>query len=285
MAERPVSFTYDYPMRCPECRDVTTITAQDYHDEINDAHITCAHCGTDVHFGPAVMAIRDPADPALDDNTIPLVAWYHTTTEPEWPQRERPALLLGPHAAYMPPDVIARMLALHADQALHIGTYEAAIESMLRRMRDQDDAISQFFLCRVTLHRMVTVEPGYRGENHQPAARITRTELRQTGSSRRPLPQRARGPRITVPRRAPRSDRQRPDPSHTGGSGRRPGTAIHPRGQDGGLCPPLPQGWRIRGGTQPAGAAHPPSPPVSVYDGAVPRQSRCHGVDCPGAAP
>jgi hypothetical protein len=37
------------------------------------------------------------------------------------------------------------------NQAIHLGTYEAAIDSMLRRMRNQGDQDSVFYLHRVRL--------------------------------------------------------------------------------------------------------------------------------------
>jgi hypothetical protein len=39
----------------------------------------------------------------------------------------------------MPPGGVRRVRHTYENQALHLGTYETAIESMLRRMRDQDE--------------------------------------------------------------------------------------------------------------------------------------------------
>jgi hypothetical protein len=78
----------------------------------------------------------------------------------------------------MPADAVHRARDRHEDQALHLGTYEAAIESMLRRMRDQDDGGSQFYLYRVALHRDgLVIEPGWRDENSSEAAQITQVDL------------------------------------------------------------------------------------------------------------
>ncbi|ASR37649.1 hypothetical protein BAY61_24560 [Prauserella marina] len=60
--------TFDYcNMRCSACPAITPIAS------------------ADIHFGRAVMALRDPADPVLDDDYLTRVAWYHTSTHSDWP--------------------------------------------------------------------------------------------------------------------------------------------------------------------------------------------------------
>lgn len=69
-------------------------------------------------------------------------------------------------------------------RALHVGTYQSAIVNMLRRMRDQDDAASQFYLYRVRLDIDPNrVNDGYRDENHEPAAQLTAAQLEAEGLS------------------------------------------------------------------------------------------------------
>src|SRR5699024_11868511 len=46
-------------------------------------------------------------------------------------------------------------------KALHVGTYEAAVHNMLRRMRDQADRGNQFYLYRVHLKPSVTEREGW----------------------------------------------------------------------------------------------------------------------------
>jgi hypothetical protein len=69
-------------------------------------------------------------------------------------------------------------------QALHLGTYESAIESMLRRMRDQDDGGAQFYLYRVALRCGLIIEPGWRDENLAEAAQITQSALEKVDAIR-----------------------------------------------------------------------------------------------------
>jgi hypothetical protein len=180
LVDRPVSFEYGCNMLCPNCPEVTTLTSEEYYLEDNEAHVMCAHCGADIHFGPAVMTLRDVDDPALDDHRLSAVAWYHTSTNDNWPSSTHamPVATVESLRREMPADAVARVRKRQEDQALHLGTYEAAIESMLRRMRDQGDGASQFYIYRVALRRDgLVIEPGWRDENHAEAAKITQADL------------------------------------------------------------------------------------------------------------
>jgi len=77
LEERPITFDYEYKMSCPDCPGITTVTSAEYYSEPNGAHMRCARCGGDIHFGPAVMALRDASDPVLDDQRACRFAWYH----------------------------------------------------------------------------------------------------------------------------------------------------------------------------------------------------------------
>lgn len=179
LVDRPVSFAYNYRMRC-SCGGVEDLSAADYEAEINEAHIPCSRCGGSIHFGRGVAALRDLKDPALEDEQLGRLAWYHTSTSPDWPspiyeeqqrQRLRDVSL-----------VTDERIAMMSDLALHVGTYEAAIENVFRRTKYQDDRDSRFFLYRVALNLDPTrVEAGYRDENEQRAARLSNAELRDEG--------------------------------------------------------------------------------------------------------
>jgi hypothetical protein len=182
LLERPVTFDYDYQMRCPACQGLTGLASATYDAEPKSAHMTCGHCGSDIHFGPAVMGCRDANDPTVGDLQVAAFAWYHTSTDPDWP----------PHEVSIPDSAFER-LGMHmtpttravqrhlTNQALHVGTYEAAVESMLRRMCDQGDGGSQFYLFRVRLRSGLRLEAGWRDENQAEAAQITQPDLENAG--------------------------------------------------------------------------------------------------------
>jgi|SRR6266568_233725 len=85
LEERPGGFNYGYRMNC-ECGRTSFISGPDYHARSTvDALMPCDHCCRMIHFGPAVAALRDPDDVALDSTRINRLAWYHTSTSPDWP--------------------------------------------------------------------------------------------------------------------------------------------------------------------------------------------------------
>ncbi len=72
----------------------------------------------------------------------------------------------------------------HEHQALHLGTYEAAIESMLRKMRDEDAGGVQFWLYRVALRDRTMIKPGYCNETFEDISQITQEGLGDWGAIR-----------------------------------------------------------------------------------------------------
>jgi hypothetical protein len=166
-------------MNC-KCGQPSYLSPLDYVAEANDARMVCAHCGRAIHFGPAVAALRDRDDAALIDNAINSLAWYHTSTSADWPSANF-ATRFANELSWIDRDfgiTRERYIAKHTTKALHVGTYETAVENMLRRMDDQGDGRSDFYLYRVAL----SVDPGrinhgYRDENHEIAADISVSEL------------------------------------------------------------------------------------------------------------
>jgi hypothetical protein len=178
LEERPGHFTSSFRMNC-ECGGVSTISGSEYHTSV-DAMMPCGHCGAAIHFGRAVAALRDPNDAALDNANISRLAWYHTSTSPDWPSPAYEADLLKQWEEVRRQHAGASwgMGSPAASKALHVGTYQAAVVNMLRRMHDQNDAGSQFYLYRVALDlEPHQVNDGYRDENHAPAALLTTAQL------------------------------------------------------------------------------------------------------------
>ncbi|GAB3568570.1 hypothetical protein GCM10027405_30420 [Arthrobacter alkaliphilus] len=180
LIERPVEFANEFRMRCEKCNASNWLSSEDYF-RIPDAIMTCDGCRKDFNFGPAVVDLTDPEDPALSDAALPDLAWYHTTTDPEWPRTSRPledSLIWHlRERAHWPEEQIERYRRRHENQAIHLGTYEAAIDSMLRRIRDENEHQKSFYLHRVRLRPDVKIESGWRNENSAIAAKITKFDL------------------------------------------------------------------------------------------------------------
>ena len=180
--ERDDDFSYGYQMRC-DCGATSPLSAADYYARsAQGSMMDCVHCSARFNFGPAIAAIRDPQDEALDNHHVNQIAWYHTSTTAEWPS----PTYVDDHRSAL--EEVAerffctsqdRLVQRHLTMALHVGTYEAAIENMLRRMHDQDGAQAVFFLHRIALRIDPTmINNGYRDENAEDAACITTDDLR-----------------------------------------------------------------------------------------------------------
>ncbi|WP_251450893.1 hypothetical protein [Microbacterium sp. Marseille-Q6648] len=183
LAERSDGFNYDYRMRCA-CGETSALAADDYLAEARSARMNCAHCGREIHFGRAVAALREENDPALQDNLVSTFAWYHTSTSPDWPSPDYAAQFEN-QLKWVERDFgISRdnYLARQTSKALHVGTYEAGIENMLRRMEYQNDGTKQFYLYRVALRLTPgRISAGYRDENHAVASDISVAEISDAG--------------------------------------------------------------------------------------------------------
>jgi hypothetical protein len=187
LIERPIAFSYDFRMCCDTCGQASTLGGDDYvrlNDEAG-AHMDCDHCSASFHFGPLAVGIRDQDDLALDDSMINRLSWYHTSTyanlfSADFERDMRAAFSLG-HARGHMSDPEA-LLQDQLNKALHLGTYEAAVENMYRRMRDQDDEASAFYLHRVCIDVAPgRVNPGYHNETDERAAAVSITEMTDLG--------------------------------------------------------------------------------------------------------
>jgi hypothetical protein len=133
--ERQITFGYDFRMRCNSCGQTSILSGADYIrlDNENDAHMECDHCDDSIHFGPLAAGIRDQNDPALDDGMLSRFSWYHSSPYANWPntdcERDMKAMFSTSRARALMGDPEPYLQA-QLDKALHLGTYEAAIENV-----------------------------------------------------------------------------------------------------------------------------------------------------------
>lgn len=156
---RPVDFSSnDVQVRCVPCGATFTL-AQEQHDNYEYV-ATCPHCSRRLAPDDRQLALTDPDDPMQDAAALPTVAWFHASTYEQWP----------------PP------VAAKRDRALHLGTYEAAIDAMHYRMENQNEANDQFYLHRVTLSAAAAVDSTIHPDGGPPGWGILRlTELTDHG--------------------------------------------------------------------------------------------------------
>lgn len=161
--ERQIDFSRDRQMLCGGCGRRFVVDL-DWINRWEQAKETCPGCGLTCEHEDAPRVTVDPDDPALDDDRVATVSWYHTSTQPDWPTRHfDPAAVLTPETRRMMggEQRVSAWAVRQRAKALHVGTYEAAVHNMLRRIRDQADQRSQFYLYRVRLKPSVVVREGW----------------------------------------------------------------------------------------------------------------------------
>ncbi|MEV7536687.1 hypothetical protein [Streptomyces hydrogenans] len=157
--ERRIDFTRERQMLCGRC-DHRWRVELDWIDRWEQGQETCPGCGVTCEQEDAPRVTVDPDDPALNDDRVSILFWYHTSTQPDWPTRDfDPAAVLTPETRMMMggEQRVSAWTAYQRAKALHVGTFESAVHNMLRRIRDQGDQHSQFYLYRVRLKPSVVV--------------------------------------------------------------------------------------------------------------------------------
>ncbi|WP_156037201.1 hypothetical protein [Arthrobacter sp. UNC362MFTsu5.1] len=170
MIERAVNFERLRGMRCGSCK-YEWQAHDEWLDRFHQADEACPECRTDcqVEERPDFWVVQD--DSLYDDSKVRDVYWYHTSTHANWPDRTfDPTARLTDETKQRFQDIgtdgrsLERWAQGQKTKALHLGTYEAAIENMLRRMSDQDSADDQFYLYRVRLSPNAAIVPGVHKE-------------------------------------------------------------------------------------------------------------------------
>lgn len=161
--ERPIDFSRDRHMLCRGCGR-QFVVGLDWIDRWEQGQEKCPGCGMTCEHEDAPRVTIDPTDPALDDDRVTRLFWYHSSTQPDWPTEDfDPAAgLTAEIRRGMGGDLpVAAWVERQRAKALHVGTYEAAIHNMLRRIDDQADYDSQFYLYRVHLKPTTAVGEGW----------------------------------------------------------------------------------------------------------------------------
>jgi hypothetical protein len=180
--EHSVSFDYDYRMRCPKGH-FNQVPSDLFRSQwiIADGTVPCDICTESISVINENIAVRDPDDLALDRERIIDLAWYHTSTHADWPPSGYSATIaeeLHWSRQTMPEHVFTEMVYREQTKALHLGTYESAIENMHRRIRNQADRGSQFYLHRVSVYLAADdFDPEVRHESHEQASQLTLDDL------------------------------------------------------------------------------------------------------------
>ncbi|MEU8600070.1 hypothetical protein [Streptomyces parvulus] len=161
--ERRIDFWRERQMFCGRCDHGWRVDL-DWIDRWEQATETCPGCGMTCEHEDSPRVTLDSCDPALDGDRVAQFFWYHASTQAHWPTRDfDPSAVLTPEMRRRMggEQRVSAWVASQRAKALHVGTYEAAVHNMLRRIRDQADQRSQFNLYQVRLKPSVVVREGW----------------------------------------------------------------------------------------------------------------------------
>lgn len=168
--ERPVDFSKHRILLCKNCK-YRAAFPHSWIDLWEQGKETCPSCRIESSHQRRAVYDWDHSDLITDISKVLNLNWYHTTTHTNWPDPHfDPAEKLTSNAKnYMRnstgnPHAVEEWVARQKTKALHVGTYEAAIENMLRQLGNQRASETQYYLYRVKLSKASKVAPGVNPE-------------------------------------------------------------------------------------------------------------------------
>lgn len=153
----PTGFGYSYWFTCVGCGGRVEVEADLFELQCTgQADFSVCACSTAVDVTDQSPTLRHTEDIALQTDSVSRLVWYHSSRYENWPDLEAytaditaMAMQTAGRFSMIDPD---RIIATKLSLAVHLGTYEATIENLLRRLEDQDR--TDFFETRYWLHRV-----------------------------------------------------------------------------------------------------------------------------------
>ncbi|MGW6697526.1 hypothetical protein [Nocardia sp. NPDC055049] len=150
-------FQHDFVFAC-DCGQRVQMSDTEYERLCsNDEPLLECSCGIASDLSPKLPVLRSLEDQDLRDDYVDRHFWYHTSEYQDWPAPSYRDDMIARYsdcdfAGLDPVKIIARKTSL----ALHVGTYAAAIENMIRRMHHQPAQGGRYWLHQVEIQ----LQPG-----------------------------------------------------------------------------------------------------------------------------
>lgn len=177
--DRPIDFNRSRLMRCRSC-DLVFEVDWSWLELWEQSKETCPQCGTNFESEIRARPYPRDGDQAFNDGALSEMYWYHSSEDPDWPAEDFDPL------ATLPIDIIRGMggrehakswASRQKNKALHLGTYEAAVHNMYRRISDQGGAGKTFYLYRVWIRRDAVIRPSYQLESSNLVGDVDRDKI------------------------------------------------------------------------------------------------------------
>lgn len=109
-------------------------------------------CGATIDISEARPVLRDLSDIDCRDDQVAAHLWYHSSPYRDWPSpKYRDDIAARLKRSALGADKHDAMIVEETSLALHLGTYAAAIENILRRLADEDSPDTQYWLHQVEI--------------------------------------------------------------------------------------------------------------------------------------
>lgn len=184
-ADHPAGFDFEYSywLECDYCSRRVEIPAAAYlrQQRGDEPRYVCDCEAADIT--DMRLALRDLNDVDCHDEQVGQHLWYHSSTYQDWPSPTyRDVLTTQLQRSLLPAVDLEKVLEVNTSMALHLGTYAAAIENMLRRMADEDTAPQQYWLHQVQIRLTGTdLVPGVGDELSEWFGGVPLSKLRDLG--------------------------------------------------------------------------------------------------------
>lgn len=165
--DRAIDFDRTRWLKCPGCLHSWEV-GWDFIEEWDDCQTGCPSCGIladhDLVTRPPYIQASDEA--MADDALVRKSSWFHTSFHSDWPRAN-----YNPLDDYSPAQarriredeggLYARWVPKQENKALHVGTYEAAVANLYRRLFNQTGYHDlNFHIYRLHLSDAAVIRPG-----------------------------------------------------------------------------------------------------------------------------
>lgn len=164
--DRFIDFNRTRWLSCPGCLHLWE-SGWEFVEGWDNCQTGCPSCGIFINddANDRSLYVSSPNEPMVDDAALRRTSWFHTSFHSDWPRSEYNPL--DDHRPGFPEYLSSVGLNIEewADQqranALHVGTYEAAVANFYRRM-DQEVGYHDlnFHLYRLQLSKSSIIRPG-----------------------------------------------------------------------------------------------------------------------------
>lgn len=178
--EREIDFNRIRRRRCQKCLTIFEVEPA-FHKQWILGDASCPNCGTPASSEFCARPWINPNEPTLRDELLTNAFWYHTSTCAQWPAKNyNPFDSIGEQAfreQFEHRIDVDAWAERQRNKALHLGTFEAAIHNIFRRIRNQKDGGKNFYIHRICVSSDAKIRPDWVYEQSNLVGDVSRDKI------------------------------------------------------------------------------------------------------------